>query len=146
MCCVDAGENGAWNLPSGLTRCINWKRFIGVSSTDAHLYNRLACSHERYDIASEILRFSAYQIAPELYTTTSNVPPPHLTVSSTAFFTFSGSRTSTAMACASPPASQISLATVLMVEALEFGSGGKGWALEGSEVDLAATATGRRGF
>lgn len=53
----------------------------------------------------------------------------------------SWSRTSTAMGVASPPASWISRATVLIVEACEFGSGGKGETLEASLVDFAATTT-----
>jgi hypothetical protein len=51
------------------------------------------------------------------------------------------SRVSTGMAVAVPPASSISRATVEMVDAGEFGSGGKGEVLEASEVDLAATTT-----
>jgi hypothetical protein len=45
------------------------------------------------------------------------------------------------MAVAEPPASRISRATVDMVEADEFGSGGKGVVLEASDVDFAATTT-----
>lgn len=45
------------------------------------------------------------------------------------------------MGVASPPASRISRATVEMVEAGELGSGGKGEALDASEVDFAATTT-----
>jgi hypothetical protein len=52
------------------------------------------------------------------------------------------SRVSTGMAVAVPPASKISRATVDMVDAEEFGSGGKGVVLEASDVDFAATMTG----
>lgn len=55
--------------------------------------------------------------------------------------TLSGERTSTWTAVAWPPASVISLATVVMVEAEELGSGGKGPGLEGSLMVLAATTT-----
>jgi hypothetical protein len=51
------------------------------------------------------------------------------------------SRVSTGMAVAVPPASRISRATVEMVDAEEFGSGGKGEVLEASEMDFAATTT-----
>lgn len=49
-------------------------------------------------------------------------------------------RTSTGMARASPAEDVISRATVVIVLAGEFGSGGKGVAW-GSEVDFAATTT-----
>ena len=49
-----------------------------------------------------------------------------LTVLSTRFVTLSKSRVSIWMALASPPASRISRATVLMVDCGEFGSGGNG--------------------
>lgn len=52
-----------------------------------------------------------------------------------------GERTSTCSAVATPPAEVISRATVLMVEAKELGSGGKGLHLLASEVVLAATTT-----
>jgi len=52
------------------------------------------------------------------------------------------SRVSTGMAVAVPPASRISRATVDMVDAEEFGSGGKGEVFEASDVDFAATTTG----
>jgi hypothetical protein len=51
------------------------------------------------------------------------------------------SRVSTGMAVAVPPASMISRATVEMVDAWEFGSGGKGCVLDASDVDFAATTT-----
>ena len=62
-------------------------------------------------------------------------------VSSTSLCMLSGSRVSTAIAVACPPASRISRHTVLMVDAWEFGSGGKGVVLYASLVDLAATTT-----
>jgi hypothetical protein len=52
------------------------------------------------------------------------------------------SRVSTWIAVAVPPASRISRATVDMVEAEEFGSGGKGVVSEALDVDFAATTTG----
>jgi hypothetical protein len=52
------------------------------------------------------------------------------------------SRVSTGIAVAVPPASRISRATVEMVEADEFGSGGNGLICEASDVDFAATTTG----
>lgn len=52
-------------------------------------------------------------------------------------------RTSTAMAVALPPASVISRATVLIVDAELFGSGGKGEHLVASDVVFAATTTVR---
>jgi hypothetical protein len=67
--------------------------------------------------------------------------PSCLTVLSTSDVMFSKSRTSQARARALPPASWISLATVLMVDCDEFGSGGKGVALEASEVVFAETTT-----
>jgi hypothetical protein len=45
------------------------------------------------------------------------------------------------MAVALPPASVISRTTVLIVDAEEFGSGGKGVVFDASEVVLAATTT-----
>lgn len=48
---------------------------------------------------------------------------------------------STAIAVASPPASTISRATVLIVEYVELGSGGNGKVLLASEVVFAATTT-----
>jgi hypothetical protein len=45
------------------------------------------------------------------------------------------------MAVAVPPEDRISRSTVEMVDCCELGSGGKGCALEASEVDLAATTT-----
>jgi hypothetical protein len=54
----------------------------------------------------------------------------------------SGSRVSTAIAVACPPASTISRQTVLIVDCEEFGSGGNGFVAYASEVDLAATTTG----
>lgn len=56
----------------------------------------------------------------------------------------SKSRVSTWMAETSPPASRISRATVLMVDCGELGSGGKGDALEASDVLFAATTTRAR--
>jgi hypothetical protein len=53
----------------------------------------------------------------------------------------SAERTSSWMAVASPPAVVISRATVVMVEAEELGSGGKGAVELGSEMVLAATTT-----
>ena len=50
-------------------------------------------------------------------------------------------RTSTGMAMPSPSKASISRTTVLMVEAGELGSGGKGWQVEASEVVLAETTT-----
>ena len=41
----------------------------------------------------------------------------------------------------SPSKASISRTTVLMVEAGELGSGGKGWQVEASEVVLAETTT-----
>ena len=64
---------------------------------------------------------------------------------STVFFTractLSKSRVSTGSAVAVPPASLISLSTVLMVDCGELGSGGKGDAVAASLVDFAATMT-----
>jgi len=48
---------------------------------------------------------------------------------------------STGSAVAVPPASLISLSTVLMVDCGELGSGGKGDAVAASLVDFAATMT-----
>lgn len=56
-------------------------------------------------------------------------------------WTLAKSLVSTAMAVASPPASLISLSTVLIVDLEEFGSGGKGVVLYASLVDFAATTT-----
>jgi hypothetical protein len=53
-----------------------------------------------------------------------------------------GSRVSTAMAVACPPASLISRSTVLIVDCGEFGAGGNGFVAYASEVDFAATTTG----
>ena len=50
-------------------------------------------------------------------------------------------RTSTGIAVALPPVEVISRTTVLIVDAGEFGSGGKGEHFEGSEVVFAATMT-----
>lgn len=52
-----------------------------------------------------------------------------------------GSRTSTATAAAWPPASWISRATVVIVEAGELGSGGKGIVCVASEIVFAASIT-----
>jgi hypothetical protein len=79
-------------------------------------------------------------MAPELYTSTSSFPYL-LTVSSTICCTLAGSRVSTGMAAASPPASLISRSTVLMVDCWEFGFGGHGFALDASEVVLPVTTT-----
>lgn len=70
-----------------------------------------------------------------------SILPCVFTVSLTMVWTLVGSLVSTAIAVASPPASLISRATVLIVEAWEFGSGGKGVHWEASEVVLAATIT-----
>jgi hypothetical protein len=78
----------------------------------------------------------AHQTAPELYTSTS-ILPSCLTVSPTSAVTFSKSQTSQASARALPPASRISLATVLIVDWDEFGSGGNRFALEASDVFFA---------
>lgn len=59
------------------------------------------------------------------------------------FSTLSGYRTSTWMAVASPPEARISLATVVMVEDEELGSGAVGMGLDGSLTVLAATTTKR---
>ena len=56
-----------------------------------------------------------------------------------------GERVSTAMGVAWPPALVISSATVLMVEAGELGSGGKGEQRWGLDVVLADTMTERGG-
>jgi hypothetical protein len=65
------------------------------------------------------------------------------TVRSTRRWTLSKSRVSTAMAVASWPASRISRSTVEIVDCGELGSGGKGCALEASEVLFAATTTAK---
>lgn len=65
-------------------------------------------------------------------------------VSEMRFCTLEGSRVSTVMGVASPPASVISRATVDMVDWRELGSGGKGLVWEASEVDFAATTTAFR--
>ena len=67
----------------------------------------------------------------------------YLAVSSTRSLTFSTLRTSQGRARAEPPASVISLATVLMVDAGELGFGGKSDAgiVEASEVVFAETTT-----
>ncbi len=59
------------------------------------------------------------------------------------FWMLEGERVSTAMGVAVPPAWVISRATVLMVEAGELGSGGKGTQVWGLEVVLADTTTGK---
>lgn len=64
-----------------------------------------------------------------------------LTVSSTILVTLSKSRTSADIACASPPASRISLSTVLMVDCCESGFGGNGFTEYASEVLFAETTT-----
>lgn len=102
--------------PSGLTLCINWKRFMGVPSTLDH------------------------HIAPLLYTRTSSLPWVRM-ISLTMASTLWKSRTSTESAVACPPASAISRATVLTVDCWLFGSGGKGLHFEASEVVFAATTT-----
>lgn len=84
-----------------------------------------------------------HQMAPLLYTSTSSRPYAAM-VSSTSFWTLAKSRTSTEMAVALPPASVISRATVLIVEAEEFGSGGKGEHFVASDVVFAATTTVRQ--
>jgi hypothetical protein len=66
-----------------------------------------------------------HQMAPLLYTNTSSRPYVVI-VASNSFCALVKSRTSTEIARAFPPASVISRATVLIVEADEFGSGGKG--------------------
>lgn len=62
-------------------------------------------------------------------------------VSAKSLLTLSKSLVSTGIAVASPPASRISLSTVLMVESEEFGSGGNGFVVFASLVDFAATTT-----
>lgn len=117
--CFAKWGSEAWIVPyspSTFTRCMSWNRFIGVFSTDDH------------------------HIAPLLYITTSSLPYV-FTVSLTMLWTLSESLVSTGIAAASLPASLISRATVLIVEAGEFGSGGKGSHLEASDVVLAETTT-----
>ena len=97
----------AEQTPSGLILCISWHLFIGVFFTKDR------------------------QIAPELYTSTS-ILPSCLTVSSTSVVMFSKSRTLQASTRALSLASRISLATVLIVDRDEFGSGENGFALEAS--------------
>jgi len=82
-----------------------------------------------------------HHMAPLLYTRTSRRPYVAI-VASTSLWTLGKSRTSTDIASALPPASVISRATVLIVEADEFGSGGKGEHLVTSDVVFAATTTG----
>lgn len=65
-------------------------------------------------------------------------------VFATSWFMLAKSRTSTATAVASFPASLISRSTVLIVDMDEFGSGGKGTVLDASLVDFAATTTASR--
>jgi len=67
--------------------------------------------------------------------------PLTLTVSSTSLCTLPASRVSTAIAVACPPASLISLSTVLIVDCWEFGSGGNVLAAYASLVVFAATTT-----
>jgi hypothetical protein len=62
-------------------------------------------------------------------------------VTSTSFCTLVKSRTSIDIAFAFPPAEVISRATGLIVDAGEFGSGGKEEHAVASEVVLAATTT-----
>jgi len=62
-------------------------------------------------------------------------------VLATSCWTEAWERVSTAMAVAVPPVARISRSTVEMVEAGEFGSGGKGVVWEASEVLLAAMTT-----
>lgn len=95
---------------------MSWNRLRGEFSTEAH------------------------QMAPELYTSTSSFPYL-LTASSTIRCTLAGSRVSTGMAVASPPASLISRSTVLMVDCWELGFGGHGFVLYASEVVLPVTTT-----
>lgn len=81
-----------------------------------------------------------HQMAPLLYTSTSKRPYVAI-VPSTSFWTLVKSRTSTGIAVALPPASVISRATVLIVDAGEFGSGGKGEHFVASDVVFATTMT-----
>ena len=81
-----------------------------------------------------------HQMAPLLYTSTSNRPYVAI-VASANFWTLAKSLTSTDIAVALPPASVISRATVLIVDAGEFGSGGKGEHVVASDVVFAATTT-----
>ena len=67
--------------------------------------------------------------------------PITLMVFSTSSCTLAKFRVSTAMAVASPPASRISLSTVLIVDWGELGSGGNELKLEASLTDFAATTT-----
>jgi len=66
---------------------------------------------------------------------------PTLMVESTRLCTLDMSLVSTGTAVASPPASLISLSTVLMVDCGEFGFGGNGFTREELLVDLAAMTT-----
>lgn len=66
---------------------------------------------------------------------------PTVIVCSISSLTEAKSLVSTGMAIASPPASLISLSTVLIVDSREFGSGGNGVRVFTSLVDLAATTT-----
>jgi len=92
-----------------------------------------------------VLAMLDHQIAPLLYTNTSKWPYVAI-VLSTSLWTLEKSRTSTDIAVALPPVEVISRATVLIVDAGEFGSGGKGEHFVASEVVFAATTTvGYRG-
>lgn len=81
-----------------------------------------------------------HQIAPLLYTSTSERPYVAI-VDSTSLWTLEKLRTSTGIAVALPPVEVISRATVLIVDAGELGSGGKGVHFVASEVVFAATTT-----
>lgn len=63
---------------------------------------------------------------------------------STRFCTLAKERTSAGIAVARPPDSVISRATVLIVDAEELGSGGKGVQVVALEVVLAETTTVRQ--
>lgn len=87
-----------------------------------------------------VLAMLDHQIAPLLYTSTSSRPYVSI-VDSTSFWTLAKSRTSTDIAVAFPPAEVISRATVLIVDAGELGSGGKGEHFVAFDVVFAATTT-----
>jgi hypothetical protein len=87
-----------------------------------------------------VLAMLDHQMAPLLYTSTSRRPYIAI-VASASFWTLVKSRTSTDIAVAFPPVEVISRATVLVVDAEELGSGGKGEHFVASEVVFAATTT-----
>jgi hypothetical protein len=87
-----------------------------------------------------VLAMLDHQIAPLLYTSTSSRPYVAI-VESASCWTLVKSRTSTDIAVAFPPVPVISRATVLIVDAEELGSGGKGEHVMASDVVFAATTT-----